>query len=133
MRIYNSEVRVRYSETDQMSYAYYGNYLTWFEVARTDYLRDLGFSYKELEEKGLRLAVMECKIRYYSPAHYDDLLTIETKVIRAKRLKVEFEYKIYNSRGDFLAEGSTLLGSIDENGEPNPLPQEIIELITPDS
>ncbi|MBP6403824.1 MAG: acyl-CoA thioesterase, partial [Bacteroidia bacterium] len=80
--MYTSEiqVRVRYAETDQMGYVYYGNYAAYFEVARVEALRSLGFSYKKLEEDGLMLPVLDFSVKYFKPAYYDDVLTIKTTI-----------------------------------------------------
>lgn len=104
-----TELRVRYAETDQMGYVYYGNYAQYFEVARVEMLRELGFSYKALEERGVMLPVRDFSIRYLLPARYDDLLTIETTIPEAPSARIKFNYKIFNAQGELLNEASTTL------------------------
>lgn len=112
-----------------MSYAYYGHYLTWFEVARSAYLSSLGYSYRELEQnEGIRLAVIEAQVRYRSPAFYDDELSIQTQITQMKKLKIHFEYEIRREK-DLIATGSTLLGCLDVNGKPKPFPSDIAQVV----
>lgn len=91
----STSIRVRYQETDQMGVVYHGNYLNWFEVGRTELLRDLGESYRTVEEKGLMLPVMDIVIRYLKPAKYDDLLNICTKIVHYSGVKLTFAYEIW--------------------------------------
>ena len=102
-------LRVRYSETDQMGYCYYGNYAQYCEVGRVEALRDVGLSYKELEDKGVMLPVSEFSIKYKRPAKYDDLLKITTLIVAVKGPKITFEYEIYNEKGQLLVEAMTTL------------------------
>ena len=90
------EVRVRYGETDQMGYCYYGNYAQYFEVGRVEALRDFGMSYREMENDGFMLPVLDFQVRYLAPAYYDDLLTITTKIVLLKGPRLYFEYEINN-------------------------------------
>ena len=85
-----SSLRVRYGETDQMGYCYYGNYAQYFEVGRVEALRNVGLSYKSLEETGVMLPVSEFKVKYKHPAKYDDLLLITTKIIEIKGARILF-------------------------------------------
>ncbi len=82
MFVTETQMRVRYAETDRMGYAYYGNYATYFEVARVEALRELGMSYRELEDSGILLPVRDLHIKYHKPAYYDDLLTIKTSIAK---------------------------------------------------
>jgi len=124
-----TSIRVRYSETDQMGFAYYGRYNEWFEVARVEYLRALGFRYRDLEDLGIRLVVMEAHCYYRSPTRYDDLLKIRTWICTLKRFKIEFQYEILNEEGKRLSEGKTLIGSLDDEGKPRVLPSEVMETL----
>ena len=102
------EVRVRYGDTDQMGFAYHANHLYWFEIARTEWLRARGRSYKELEAEGLSLPVIEARCRYLAPARYDDRLRLVTRIGELARAAVRFDYRIENAAdGRLLAEGST--------------------------
>lgn len=91
-----STVRVRYGETDQMGYCYYGNYAQYLEIGRVEALRSVGIRYKELEDEGIMLPVMDLQIKYLSPAKYDDLLTIETSIEEITGSRIFFTYKICN-------------------------------------
>src|SRR5262249_30475789 len=103
------EIRVRYGDTDQMGFAYYGHYLRWFEIGRAEMLRSLGRSYRDVETAlGVRLPVLEARCRYHQPARYDDRVTIETGVAELRRASVRFAYRILREEtGERLAEGFT--------------------------
>ncbi len=108
MYISETSIRVRYGETDQMGYVYYGNYAMYYEVARVESLRQLGLTYRELEEMGVMMPVLENKSRYLAPARYDDLLRIVTTLREKPGVRIRFEYDIYN--GDTLIhQGETVL------------------------
>ena len=102
-------LRVRYGETDQMGVVYHGNYAPYLEQGRTEWLRDLGFSYKWLEENGIHLPVVHMTINYKRPAHYDDLMTITTTLKAIPTFKIEFFYEIHNQDGQLLVKASTSL------------------------
>lgn len=121
-----TEIRVRYAETDRMGYVYYGNYATYFEVARVEALRQLGVSYKSLEDKGILLPVADYTIKYLLPAHYDDVLIIQTHIMALPTARILFEYKTY--RGDqLLNTASTTLVFVDaKSGRPVRCPDEIL-------
>ncbi|HEY7816625.1 MAG TPA: thioesterase family protein [Vicinamibacteria bacterium] len=126
------QIRVRYAETDSMGVVYYGNYLTWFEVGRTDLLRQLGHSYREIEEtEGIRLPVIEARCRYHKPARYDDLVDILTRASRPSRLQLQFDYELSRAEdGTLLASGSTLHVAVGRNGKPRRLPLKLEGLLT---
>jgi len=101
-------IRVRYADTDQMGFAYYAHYLRWFEIGRAEMLRSLGSSYRSVEERGTSLPVVEAGCRYFKPARYDDLITIETGVERLSRASVRFAYRVVREEnGELLATGHT--------------------------
>ena len=129
MNSFTSEFRVRYSETDQMGVVYHAEYLVWCEVGRTDYIRGCGLPYSALERRGTRLAVAEASIRYHAPARYDDLIRVETRLTDIRSRAITFEYVIRNEGGEKLATAKTLLVSLDPNGKPAPLPQDVRELM----
>jgi len=104
-----TKVRVRYGETDQMGYCYYGNYATYHEVARVEALRSLGVSYKELEEEGIMLPVVDYSVKYKRPAYYDDELTIVTSIKELPTSRIKFEYEIYNEKQELINTGNTTL------------------------
>jgi acyl-CoA thioester hydrolase len=124
-----SRFRVRYAETDQMGIVYYANYLIWMEVGRSDYCRECGFSYRDLERnEHAFLAVAEASCRYIAPAHYDDEILVETEITRLNRRAVEFSYKI-KSGPTLLAEGRTLHVVIGPDGKPRSMPDRYFELL----
>ena len=119
-----STVRVRYAETDQMGVAYHGNYFAWFEVGRTDLLRDLGFTYRELEADGLRLPVIETQARFLRPALYDDMLEIRTEAGGLRGARMRFDYEVHREgTAGPLATGSTEHAAVDPQGRPRRLPE----------
>jgi acyl-CoA thioester hydrolase len=112
------QLRVRYSETDQMSYVYYGNYASYFEVARVEAFRHIGFSYKEMEEAGILMPVLEYKTKYIKPAKYDDLLTIKVSIKEKPGIKIKFEYEVFNESDILLNTAETTLVFINKMGKP---------------
>ena len=98
-----TQIRVRYAETDQMRYVYYGNYPQYYEVGRAEAIRDLGFTYKQLEDLGVMMPVVEMSIRYFRPAFYDDLLTIKTTLHELPKSKVQFHHEIFNEKNEKLS------------------------------
>lgn len=121
---HETEVRVRYAETDQMGIVHNANYLIWFEVGRSEFCRARGFSYKEMEEKDNALMVVaESYCRYKSPAYYEDLLTIRTKVEEIRSRSLRFVYEVYRASDEtLLAEGETLHLVTDVNKRVRSLP-----------
>jgi len=106
MLIHKTNLRVRYSETDQMQYAYYGKYLECFEVGRAEMMREHGLTYKQIEENGYHMPVSEAFVKYKNPAFYDELLEIETRVEKLPQLKVHINHQIKSVEGNVLvAEG----------------------------
>ena len=121
-------VRVRYAETDQMGVVYYANYLVWFEVARTDLLRTLGWTYREMEATGVYLPVIEAHCEYRLAARYDDDLTIRTEGRLASRVRVEFSYEIVlQTSSQLAAVGRTVHAATDAGGRPRRLPERVVE------
>lgn len=106
-------IRVRYAETDQMGYVYYGTYATYYEVGRVESLRQLGITYKEIENMGIIMPVIENKSKYLQPARYDELLTIVTTIKEKPGIRIKFEYEIFNEENRVINKGETLLVFID--------------------
>lgn len=109
MYISETSIRVRYAETDQMGYVYYGHYAMYYEVARVESLRQLGLTYREIEEMGVMMPVLENRSKYFAPARYDDLLRIVTTLREKPGVKIKFEYDIYNSENTLIHQGETIL------------------------
>ncbi|MGC2424176.1 MAG: thioesterase family protein [Nitrospirota bacterium] len=120
--------RVTYAETDKMGFVYYGNYLTYFEIGRTELIRSLGRPYSELEDEGYYLPVIEASCRYLKSALYDDLLTIRTVVSESKGVRLGFKYEILRDNEN-LAEGMTLHAFVDRQGKPVRPPAWLLELL----
>jgi acyl-CoA thioester hydrolase len=122
--------RVRYNETDQMSYVHHGNYASFFEMGRLEWLRNRGISYKEMEENGVMLPVYSLSTRFVSPAKYDDLLTISTRLKEIPTVRISFEYDIHNEAGKLIAQGDTTLIFVNmKSGRPMKAPQYILDLL----
>ncbi len=125
-------IRVRYAETDQMGYVYYGNYATYYEVARAEWLRKMGFSYKILEEQGVMMPVVENKSKFIRPAKYDDLLTVKIILKELPSKRITFEYEIYNEREKLINIGETILAFVNmKSGKPCETPDSILRLLKP--
>ncbi len=130
--IQNTKLRVRYGETDQMGYCYYGNYAQYFEVGRVEALRSVGMSYRNLEENGIMLPVSEFHVHYLSPAKYDDELSISTKIASVTGPRILFEYEIRNQDNKLISTASTTLVFVKkETMRPTAPPSEFIDLLTP--
>jgi acyl-CoA thioester hydrolase len=132
MYLLDTEIRVRYAETDQMGYVYYGNYATFFEVGRVETLRSIGFSYKSLEDSGVMLPVSTYSVKYIKPIYYDDLITVRTMIKKIAGVKIEFDYEIYSKSGELLSVGNTILVFVNkENMRPQKAPENLVKkLIT---
>lgn len=132
MFTFETKIRVRYAETDQMGFVYYGNYATYYEVARVESLRSLGFSYKSLEEQGVLMPVAENKSKFIRPAKYDDLLSIQIKVEQLPEKRMIFQYEIYNEQKKLINLGETILAFVDKkSGKARVAPDTIINLLNP--
>jgi acyl-CoA thioester hydrolase len=128
---FSTNIRVRYAETDQMGYCYYGNYASYFEVARVEALRQHGISYKELEQNGILLPVKKLEITYHQPAKYDDLLEIRTQIVQLEGVRIAFTYKTYNEAGVLLNEAYTLLVFVSaETQKPMAIPSAILDQLS---
>lgn len=101
--------RIRYGETDQMGYVYHGNYAQYFEMGRIEWLRSLGVSYKEMEDSGIIMPVINLNVNYLKPAIYDDLLTLRTTIISKPTARIIFAYKLYNEKKDLLTTATSTL------------------------
>jgi len=119
MNFHEFTVRVRYAETDQMGVVYHGNYAAYFEMGRVEWLRNLGLSYKEMEQAGVMLPVVSLTMNYKKPARYDDLLTVRTILKKQQGVKIEFDYEIYNEAAELLTTGYSMLVFVDmKTGRP---------------
>ncbi len=129
----STQIRVRYGETDQMGYLYYGNYALYYEVGRAEAIRQLGFTYRQLEEMGIMMPVVELNSQYYRPALYDDLITVKTTVKELQEgSKIQFHSELYNETGQLLNKGVTTLVFYDpaEKKKTN-MPNELLDRLAP--
>ena len=128
-RVTASAVRVRYAETDKMGVVYYANYLVWFEVGRTDWLRGMGWTYRAMEDDGFQLPVIEAHCEYRQGARYDDELEIRTRASQVSPVRIQFDYEVVRAAdGVALAHGHTVHATIGPAGRPARLPDRIKEL-----
>jgi acyl-CoA thioester hydrolase len=129
---FKTKIRVRYAETDQMGFVYYGNYATYYEVARVEALRALGISYKVLEEKGIIMPVLENWSKYIRPARYDDLLTVRLMLKEIPEKRITFEYEVFNEEKILINLGSTTLVFLEkDSGKPIQIPDVVLDVLKP--
>ncbi|WP_132706111.1 acyl-CoA thioesterase [Winogradskyella wandonensis] len=126
-----TKIRVRYGETDQMGVVYHANYASYFEVGRTEWLRQYGITYKSMEDSGIMLPVISLEIKYKNSARYDDLLTVVTSIKKLPKARIEFDYELINENGDLLATGHTALVFIDmKRNRPTRCPDYLMKKLT---
>ncbi|MEY8022079.1 acyl-CoA thioesterase [Muriicola sp. SD30] len=125
--------RVRYGETDQMGVVYHGNYAQYLEMGRVEWLRSLGFSYKQMEKDGIMLPVISLQMDFKKSATYDDLITVVTRLSKPPLVKIEFEYEIRNEKDELLVTARTVLAFMDmKTGRPIKCPDSILLLLNSD-
>lgn len=129
-----SRVRVRYAETDQMGVVYYANYLVWFEVSRTDWLRHAGWSYRDMEAEGYMLPVVQANCAYRQSARYDDEIDISARGTLLSPVRIRFDYDVRRATdAALLAEGYTVHASLDPQGKPRRLPPRVLPIFSRES
>lgn len=126
---HNTIIRVRYKDTDRMGVVYYGNYLTFFEVARSEFMRDLGLPYTKFVDKGYDLVVIEAKTRYHGNVGYDSLITVRSSITQVKKVRVRFDYEVYDENDTLLVTGYTVHACINSSKKPTRLPPELRKII----
>ncbi len=131
MYTYSLSLRVRYGETDQMGYVYYGHYATYCEVARVEALRSLGMSYRQLEEEGIMLPVVEHHAHYHQPAHYDDLLDIKVSIEALPTVRIQFAYEFHREAAHIHTAHTKLVFVQSTNMRPCRPPLELVSLLAP--
>jgi len=128
MYLHETTLRVRYAETDQMGFVYYGQYAAYFEVARVEAMRSLGISYRELEEAGIFMPVLDYHIRYIKPGRYDDELKIVTTIPVLPAVRIRFTYETFNSANELLNKAETELVFLNRNNlRPVKAPTDLME------
>jgi acyl-CoA thioester hydrolase len=115
-------IRVRYAEVDRMGLLHHANYLVYFEQGRTELLRTLGMSYRDLEDQGYLLVLTKLEVRYRRPARFDDVLTVRTTAVKTTAVRIDHRYEVFRD-GELLTEGTTTLACVDRDGRPQPLPE----------
>lgn len=122
-----TQIRVRYSETDAMGFLHHSNYLTYFEIGRTELFRHQGGSYRRLEELGHFLVVVKVDVRFRKPARYDDLLTLHTEITRSTPARLEHGYRLYRGN-ELLTEGNSVIACVDRDGRLQRIPEDLVSL-----
>ena len=129
---HTTKIRVRYGETDQMGYMYYGNYAEFYEVGRVEMLRSLGLTYKGMEESGIMMPVLELKCKYLKPALYDEEISIRVIMDKLPGIRIHFKYELTNPKGELINTGETLLVFINMNtNRPCLPPQDFTDRLMP--
>lgn len=128
-RAVETELRVRYSETDRMGIVYHGAYVTWFEVGRTEFCRAAGFPYRQMEDAGLLILVTRVECVYRSPARYDDSVRVRARLTELSGRGVAFAYEVVDRVGRLLAEGSSRHVFADAAGKPTRAPSEVVKAL----
>lgn len=118
MHINENTFKVRYAETDQMGIVHHSNYYVWFEMGRTEFLSELGYSYGEFERKGCLLPVIETHCVYKKPAKYEDMVTVKTMVGEMKGVRISFKYEVYSESGELIAHGDTAHAFVNSEMKP---------------
>jgi acyl-CoA thioester hydrolase len=132
MYSHSINIRVRYGETDKMGYLYYGNYAQYYEVARVEALRNLGISYKQMEDEGIMLPVLDLHSTFVKPAHYDELLTVKVTMTSLPSVRVHFDYEITNEQQEIINYGKTSLVFFDQKRRrPCRAPEDMLEKLRP--
>lgn len=130
MKKNTTKIRVRYSETDQMGVVYHGNYAQFFEIGRTEWLRNVGVTYKKMETSGIMLPVISLQCNFIKSALYDDILTIDTIIRKTPMVKIEFDYEIKNQHNDLICTGNSVLAFINmKTMKPTRCPAYLLELL----
>lgn len=128
MKKSSTKTRVRYSETDQMGVVYHGNYAQFFELGRTEWLRKLNITYKDMENNGIMLPVISLTCIFIKSAIYDDVLTIETFLVKKPMVKIEFDYKITNQNNELICTGNSVLAFMNmKSMKPTRCPKYLLE------
>jgi acyl-CoA thioester hydrolase len=129
LKKYNEiNLRIRYGETDQMGIVYHGNYASFFEIGRTEWLRNLGITYKQMEEDGIKLPVISLVVNFKKSVCYDDVIKVKTTLKKMPTASIEFDYEIENEKGEIVTTGNTVLAFIDiVRNRPTRCPQHILD------
>lgn len=134
MNSFDAKIRVEYHHTDQMGIVHHSNYIKFFEVARTEWLRAVGLTYAEMERRGVMMPIVDVQVKYRMPAYYDELITVRAIVDELPKARMTFRYEIYGEDGRDIASGTTTLGFIDKvTRRPQRAPQWLMEVLERES
>ncbi|MCL2511386.1 MAG: acyl-CoA thioesterase [Bacteroidales bacterium] len=126
MLIHETQLRVQYYETDQMGVVHHSNYIRYFEIGRTELMRHIGLSYKEIEDSGTVMPIVGIEVRYSFPARYDEIITIKSVIKEMPKVRMVFHYEIHNQQGKLLADGNATLAFVNkETGRPQRAPEHL--------
>ena len=129
---HSTKIRVRYGETDQMGYMYYGNYAEFYEVGRVEMLRSLGLTYSGMEQSGIKMPVLELTCRYLKPALYDEEITVKVIMDKMPGIRIHFRYELYNEKQELINKGETLLVFVNmQSNRPCLPPQDFLDRLKP--
>ena len=126
---HETAIRVRYKDTDRLGVVYYGNYLTFFEIGRAEFMRDLGFPYSKIEADGYSLVVTEAAAKYHDNVGYDAMVTVRTRVSDLRRVRIRFDYEVVSDGRHLLVSGHTVHACMDSNKKLTRIPPEVREVI----
>ncbi len=128
MYTHSAEIRVRYQETDKLGIVYYANYYVWFEIARTEFFRSIGFSYAGMEQNGIYIVIVNSSCQYKQPAYYDDRISVKSWISSVMNTSFTFEYEVLRGK-DLLAAGKTVQVVVNKDRKPVKIPSDIREFI----
>ncbi|MGD2125457.1 MAG: thioesterase family protein [Desulfobacteraceae bacterium] len=126
---HETKIRVRYKDTDRLGVVYYGNYLTYFEIGRAEFMRELGFPYSKVETDGYSLVVIEAAAKYHDNVGYDELVTVKTAITELRPVRIRFDYRVVSDRGNLLVSGHTVHACTNSNGKPTRIPPGLRRII----
>lgn len=127
---HETRIRIRYKDTDRMGVVYYGNYFTFFEVARAEFLRDHGYPYADVEADGYTLLVIEASANYHASARYDVTITVKTLFNALRNVRVRFDYEIFDEKGKRLVTGHTIHACMNAQQKPTKIPERLRRIAT---
>jgi acyl-CoA thioester hydrolase len=129
---HSTKIRVRYGETDQMGYMYYGNYAEFYEVGRVEMLRSLGLTYSGMEQSGIKMPVLELNCKYLKPALYDEEITVKVIMDKMPGIRIHFRYELYNEKQELINKGETLLVFVNmQSNRPCLPPKDFLDSLRP--
>lgn len=126
---HKTKIRIRYKDTDRMGVVYYGNYLTFFEVARAELMRDLGLPYSQMESEGISLAVIEAAASYHANVGYDAMITVKTMLSTPGKARIRFDYRVLDDEGNLLVNGHTIHACIGKKMRPMRIPPLLMTVV----